>query len=547
MSEPTPKSLTEQLDEIFRPYNRSDRPGMVVGVAKDGKTIYRRGFGLANVEHGVINTARTRMRIGSTTKHFTCLAALVLAEEGKLDIDNSIRRYVPEYPALGGEPTLRQLMYHAGGHRCYIDAGFIADGAAIHPAEAALAAQARQTAANFPAGERMLYNNGGYNVLSLAIERASGIRFETFLRERIFEPLGMAETASVPSDFEIHQGLAGLYTPSDGGWRRGIFITENLRGEGAMISTIDDMLRWLAHMRATKKTVGSADSWRQMMTAPKLANGFQAQYALGLILDQYRGVDVIHHGGSVTGGQCQMITAPGHALDIIILTNGVPANPDDLATKVMDAILGDTLAPKVEAPPTADYKALLGRYYDDRSGMLFGFQDMDAKLGLAFFTSPPMPIDSCDEGLVSPFVKTVVGHFVFHTDGLALGDGSPAPQMLTISDSGNPDTFRRLPDEAPPLPLADALSGEFYSTDIDARAWFEAGEDGLTMRIHGPYGESVWALGSLDEDLLSATYKARAIPWVGVVAIEREATAPAAFTFTSRRTRKLRFERRPAN
>ena len=144
-----------------------------------------------------------------------------------------------------------------------------------------------------------------------------------------------------------------------------------------------------------------------------------------------------------------MITAPGHALDIIILTNGVPANPDDLATKVMDAILGDTLAPKVEAPPTADYKALLGRYYDDRSGMLFGFQDMDGKLGLAFFTSPPMPIDSCDEGLVSPFVKTVVGHFVFHTEGLALGDGSPAPQTLSISDSSRSPGRTSLSEKRP--------------------------------------------------------------------------------------------------
>jgi len=546
MSE-TPNSLTKRLDEIFRPYNRSDRPGLVVGVAKGGKPIYRRGFGLANVEHGVANTPLTRMRIGSTTKHFTCLAALLLAEDGKLDIDASIRAYAPEYPALGGEPTLRQLMSHAGGHRCYIDTGFIADGAAIHPAEAALAAQARQTAANFPPGERMLYNNGGYNVLSLAIERASGVRFETFMKQRIFEPLGMHATASIPSDFEIHQGLAGLYTPAGGGWRRGIFITENLRGEGAMVSTIDDMLRWLAHLRSPAKTVGSADSWRQMTTAPKLANGFQAQYALGLIIDDYRGVRVIHHGGSVTGGQCQMITAPDHALDIIILTNGVQARPDELAEQVMDAVLGETvLAPRPEAPPTAAYKALLGRYYDDRSGMLFGFADMDGKLGLSFFTSPPAPIDACDEGLVSPFAKTVVGHFVFHTRGLQLGDGV-SPETLVVSDSGNLDTFRRLPDEAPPMAKADELAGEFYAVDIDARAWFEADGEGLALRIHGPYGESQWTLGSLADDLMSATYKNPSIPWVGVVAIEREAGAASAFAFTSRRTRKLRFERRASH
>src|SRR5262249_11167288 len=131
-----PKSLTEQLDEIFRPYNRSDRPGMVVGVAKDGETIYRRGFGLANVEHGVANTPRTSRRLVGPPKHSPCVAAVLRPEGGKLDTDPSIRRYVPEYPALGAEPTLRQLMHHAGGHRCYIDTGFIADGPAIHPAAA---------------------------------------------------------------------------------------------------------------------------------------------------------------------------------------------------------------------------------------------------------------------------------------------------------------------------------------------------------------------------------------------------------------------------
>ena len=115
---PAPKTNIEAIDELFKPVNRSDAPGLVVGIAQCGKILYRRGFGLASVELGVANTPRTRMRIGSTSKHFTCVAALLLAEEGKLDIDAGVRRYLPELRDLQPEPTLRQLMTHTSGYRC---------------------------------------------------------------------------------------------------------------------------------------------------------------------------------------------------------------------------------------------------------------------------------------------------------------------------------------------------------------------------------------------------------------------------------------------
>ena len=130
------KTGAAALDELFQPFNRSDAPGLVVGVAQHGKCVYRRGFGLASIELGVANTPWTRMRIGSTSKHFTCLAALLLAEEGKLDIDAGVRRYFPAMPLLQGEPTLRQFMTHTSGYRCYLDLSSLSDGMAIKPMRA---------------------------------------------------------------------------------------------------------------------------------------------------------------------------------------------------------------------------------------------------------------------------------------------------------------------------------------------------------------------------------------------------------------------------
>jgi CubicO group peptidase (beta-lactamase class C family) len=534
-----PATWTEGLDELFKPFNRSDAPGLVVGVAKDGKTIYRRAFGLANVEHGVANTPKTRMRIGSTTKHFTALAALLLAEDGKLDLDASIRKYIPELNPGAGEPTLRQLLSHSGGLRCYIDTGFLADGHVVHPAQDALDSQVRQTEANFAPGERMIYCNGGYNLVSLAIERVTGQPFETVMSERIFQPMGMPDTQSIPSDMEVHPGLAGLYVPRDGSWRRGIFVTEGLRGEGAMVSSVDDMLRWLAHLRAAKKVVGSAESWKQLMTPPTLNSGFKAAYALGIILDQYRGVPVIHHGGSVTGGQCQMITATDQALDIIIITNGVPANPDDLGNRIMDLILGDeVLAPKAEPVSSEQHKALIGRYRCERSGVVMGLADTDGKLGLSILTGIPAPLSQTDDGLLLPFVKTVVGHFVIKE--------TATPGVLEISDSGNPDLFKRLPDEPPTVDeIAPLLGGSFYAPDLEATAGFKREGEALELRIQGPYGRSIWALEPMGDETLSMTFKGKT-PWRAVVNIRRAGDGISGFSITSLRTRSLRFERQDA-
>ena len=175
------KTIAEQLDALFAPWNRTDEPGMVVGVVKDGALLYRRGFGMASLEHGAANTPATRMRIGSITKHFTCLLALLLAEEGELDLDQPIRTYIPELTGPGGDPTLRQLMQHRGGSRCYLDLSFIGHGMSTPPVGHALEILVRQKSRNFAPGEAMIYNNGGYHLVSIAIERVGGAPFEALL------------------------------------------------------------------------------------------------------------------------------------------------------------------------------------------------------------------------------------------------------------------------------------------------------------------------------------------------------------------------------
>lgn len=532
------------LDDLFQAYKRGDAPGMVVGVARHGRTLYRRGFGLASVELGVANTPSTRMRIGSTSKHFTSLAVLLLAEQGKLDPDASIRHYLPELPKLEAEPSLRQLMSHTGGYRCQLDLGFIADGMAIQAKGSALAAQLRQRAANFAPGEASLYCNGAYHLLSHVVARASGMPFEQFLRERIFLPLGMLDTASVASDFEIHRGMATLHLPlPDGGWRRGIFPSEELLGEGALVSTLDDMLRWLAHLRGPK-TVGSEASWAQMTTPARLNNGTVIPYALGLMRHDYRGVEVIHHAGGVIGGASQMLTVPDHELDVIIMTNGAMANPVALANQVVDALLGDELGAPAEKAATERFRPLLGaRYRASGTGHVIGFDDVGGKLGLSFLNGPAMPLTDGGDALRIGFQEIAAGPLSLPV--AQLSDLREAPASLQFSDAGNTAIFERLPAEAPsPAQAGAALVGNYHAADLGAYAEIRFDGDVLNLYVHGAHAVSVMQLEAFHLDVFGMKSPIAALSLHGIVNVERREGRVTGFVLDTLRTRHLQFDRK---
>ncbi|MGB9990099.1 serine hydrolase domain-containing protein [Massilia sp. SM-13] len=533
-------SVIEALDALFQPANRSDTPGVVVGVAQHGKTLYRKAFGLASIEHGVRNTLATRMRIGSTTKHFACLAALLLAEEGKLDIDAGARRYLPELPAGLPEPTLRQFMTHTSGMRDSLDVGFLAAGLTIKPKGEGLAVQARQTGINFAPGDKMMYNNGGYHLLSLAIERVSGMGFEQFLKERIFEPLGMLDTASVPSDFEIHPGMATMHVAlPDGGYRRGIFPSEEVKGEGAIISTVGDMLRWLRHLRGPH-SVGSEESWKQMLTPARLNNGMDSSYALGLLLEKYRGIDVIHHGGTVIGGTCQMLAVPQHALDIVILSNGAPVSVPELANKVIEAVLGEGAfpLPAERIARSADYQPLVGaRYASSSAGMVIGFGETDGKLGLIIHNSPAIPVREENGALCLDFGRTVTGPY-----RVAVEAGA-APQALELEDAGTMQLLERLPD---PPPLAEAgkpLVGRYRAPDLRAEAHIEFDGEVLQLRVASEYGPNLLALTPYSHEIFGWAYTGQLAPLGGTLHVERAGGKVSGLRMNSLRTRHLHLER----
>ncbi|MES2684524.1 MAG: serine hydrolase domain-containing protein [Pseudomonadota bacterium] len=548
----TAATIPSRLDTLFQPWNRSDAPGLVIGVAHRGLPIYRRGFGLASVEHGTANTPTTKMRIGSTSKHFAALSVLLLAEEGRVDVDAPLRAVLPAFSGPVGEPTLRQLMNHTGGLRDPYDLpGILLCGGfpALLGTGAGLELSQRFTSANFAPGERMIYSNNGYFLLSLVVERLSGLTFADFLQQRIFEPLGMADTQLLPSDMTMLPGIASFHLPQPGGgYRRGIYPSEELLGSGGMVSDIDDMLRWLSHLRGVDRKVGSAASWQQMLALPRMNNGAVSDYCLGLTRETYRGVEIVHHAGAVLGCTCQMLTVPEQELDIIMMFNRMDGNAAGMALKVIDQVLmEDGLLAPVAAPVlAAGHEHLIGRWYSADSRRLLGIvshpvEGQAPTLALAVHQQVMGVLKVSDGGLrmTSPAHGTVEVRLPADADG--------TPEQLDFSDSGNPETFTRLPAAGPAAAeLAAELVGSYHYADFN-RAVSVVLDDGLLhLDLHPLYGQSRLQLDPLSDDVcgfrLSGSFPVP-VPSVGSLTIERDGSGVTGLWLNMARTRNLYLKR----
>ncbi len=539
-----------KLDALFQPWNRSDAPGLVVGVAHRGKPIYRRGYGLSSIEHGTANTPQTKMRIGSTSKHFASLAVLLLAEDGHVDVDAPLRTYLTELTGPVGDPTLRQLMNHSGGLRDpYELPGILLCGAfpQLLPDGADLELSLRFTSANFAPGERMIYCNNGYHLLSLLVERVSGLGFAAFLRQRLFEPLAMHQTTLLTSDMAMTPGIASFHLPQpDGSFRRGIYPSEELFGSGGMISTIDDMLRWLAHLRSPG-IVGTARSWAQMLERPRYSSGASGDYCLGLTRETYRGVEIVHHAGATLGCMCQTLTVPEHELDIVVIYNRMDSNPSAMALKIIDVVLESSELPAAVVPAGAESRPDVTAYwYAAASHRLYGIASQ--------------PVEGQTPVLALSVHTQVMGMLKPSENGLRMN--SPAhgsvevvlppmadskPDQLEIIDSGHRESCTRLPDTGPDAAtLAPELIGRYRYADLDRELAVILEDRVLYLDLRPLYGKSRLQLEPLSDDVcgfrLTGSFPIP-VPTAGSLAIERENGRVTGLWLNSPRTRNLWLQR----
>ena len=332
------------VDEVFADVAKPGSPGCALAVARGGKVIYEKGYGLANVEENVSITPQTVFDIGSTSKQFTAASILLLEKQGKLSVNDDIRKYVPEIPDYGHKITILHLLNHTSGLRDYLAllelAGVNTD--SVTTDEDALAIIANQKGLNFEPGSEWLYSNSGFFLLSVIVKRVSGKSLPQFAADNIFAPLEMKNTVYRDDHTQIvaNRALAYDAREREGGYALNVSYFEQT-GDGAVHTAVEDLLKWDENFYSGE--VGGKEFLTELQEPGKLNSGKQLKYAKGLMVDKYRGLPIVEHGGAWGGYRAQLLRFPEQHFSVACLCNVGNADPDRRALRVADIYLAEEM------------------------------------------------------------------------------------------------------------------------------------------------------------------------------------------------------------
>lgn len=335
---PAADSASRWVDSIFAPVASAQGPGCAVGVSQNDSLAFAKGYGMADLEHDRQITPETRFYLASISKQFTAMSIVLLAQDHRLTLDDSLRAWVPEVPSFGASITLRQLLHHTSGLRDYFTllavSGWPTDG--LLTEAQLLALVARQKSLNFQPGDEFLYSNTGYALLAIVVKRASGQSLRDFADARIFKPLGMTHTLFRDDHTALVPERALGYQLSPAGYR----LSQpqfDVVGDGGAYSTVEDLAKWAANF--TTGRVGGRAGIAEMERAGQLNDGQPIPYALGLSIGDLHGFKTLSHGGSYGGYRSELVRIPERRLSVITLCNTASASPT-LAEQVSRVFLG---------------------------------------------------------------------------------------------------------------------------------------------------------------------------------------------------------------
>ncbi|HYC52102.1 MAG TPA: serine hydrolase [Gemmatimonadaceae bacterium] len=365
-----------KIDAIFRAIT-AETPGCAAGVSQNGKIVMTRYYGLADLEKRTPIGANSLFDIGSTQKQFTATSILLLAQDGRLKLDDDIRKHLPELPDYGHTITVDNLITHTGGIRDWTGIiGLAPEGTDVHTL------LLRQRGLNFVPGTEWGYSNGGYELAKLIVARVSGMSFADFTKKRIFEPMGMKSTAYVPDIMQAGSNAAMGYQKDGASWKPYMRLGNN-RGGGAIVSTIPDMLTW-------QDALASGKLGRQVTTQlheqVRLTNGRKLDYARGVIVDSTPGGVIISHSGGAAGFSTWMGRIPESNLSAAVSCNFDPVSATNLAGRMIDdvflsppdpAAIARWRATRPAAAPGVDVSSRAGLFFDEKTGepMRLGVQN----------------------------------------------------------------------------------------------------------------------------------------------------------------------------
>jgi CubicO group peptidase (beta-lactamase class C family) len=488
--EPRGTTPEKQIDQLFARWNNLQSPGAAVAVSKDGKIIFQKGYGSAELEYSIPITPATVFHIASVSKQFTAFAILLLEKDGKLSINDDIRKYIPEVPDFGKVITLNHLLHHTSGLRDQWEllamAGWRLDDN-ITTAQI-LRLVSRQRELNFNPGEKELYCNTGFTLLAEVVARVSGMSFADFTRTRIFEPLKMTHTLFYDNCEKLVSNRAYSFYADSTGYKKSN-LNYSTVGATSLFTTAPDLCLWA--MNFEKPIVGK-EIIDKMSERGILNNGDTIDYAMGQVIGKYKGLKVFAHGGADAGYRSQLYRVPDEHFSVNVLSNLASFSPWSLGNRIIDIYLKDKEvmdAIKPDATPKADSVTLivdpsiLARYsgkYELQPGIIATISAEGSVLFAEAHELPKTamtPLSQSEFGLPAAQAKV---NFPSDPDGKFT--------RMIVYMGGQEITARRLPDFDPVSVDMDELTGDYYSPELNTTYTFMI-ESGKLIARHFRTGD----------------------------------------------------------
>ena len=461
---------SEQVDKLFEKMDRTISPGCAVAAMRDGKILYQRGYGMADLDHNVPITADTVFHVASMSKQFTAAAIVILAQERKLSLDDEVRKYVPELPDFGVPVILRQLVHHTSGLRDQWELLGLAGwrySLDLITDDDVLSIMSRQKDLNFPPGSKHMYSNTGYTLLAQVVKRVSGQSFRDFTTSRIFQPLGMRNTHFRDDHAEIVKNMAYGYVPAKDAFRISITNFDTV-GATSLLTTVEDLALWDENFYNPR--VGGPEMIRQMLERGKLSDGEQLDYAFGLVIGKHRGLATVDHAGGDAGYRSDMIRFPDQHFTAVCLCNRADSNPSELTLQVAEIYLAKemTAADKVGAGSGKTVQlapeklaAKVGTYIKAEGGQTLSITLKDDKLHI----TPGAGEDSYEMSALSENdfrLATAPIDFKFE----ALKPGRPL-RLIVKHGEDKPEVFDAVSPFTPSTSELSSCVGFYYSEEIE--------------------------------------------------------------------------------
>jgi CubicO group peptidase (beta-lactamase class C family) len=466
---PQPDSVNARVDKLFALWDKPESPGCSLAVIRDGSIIYKRGYGAADLDHDIPNAPGTVFHVASLSKQFTAMSVLLLAQQGKLSLDDPVRKYIPELGDFGKPLTIRHLLHHTSGLRdqwnLLIMSGWRLSEDVVRDDDV-LDLVSRMKALNFSPGAEHLYSNTGYTLLAQIVKRVSGQSLREFAEANIFKPLGMTHTFFRDDHLVIVKNQAYAYNPGPGGAFKLSVPNYDTVGASSLLTTVEDLARWDQNFYDYR--VGGKALIEQMQVPGVLNSGEKITYAMGLVVLKYKGLNVVEHSGGDAGYRSHLMRFPDQRFSVACLCNAGNANPSALARQVAGIYLAGQLVDEAnQSAPVAEVKlseqqlaGKLGVYWSSDSSDLARITLTNGKL---FIAAAGGSSDLTPLGENRFRINARRGEVSFESRKPGSGD-----RLILTLEGSPPIIYDAVSSATPTVEQLAEYSGAYYSDEIDS-------------------------------------------------------------------------------